>query len=120
VDVTDIGSRARSQPPPPEVLFEALRDPGRDPSRPWLNLLDDEQRPVILAADPPTSLTWSSLWCKRPDATIVFDLSASGGGTLLRWTLTVADPAPDQALIGHMRKRLNQLVNADLRYTFGQ
>jgi hypothetical protein len=27
---------------------------------------------------------------------------------------------PDAALVGHMRKRLNQLINANLRFTFGQ
>ncbi|MCW2524655.1 MAG: hypothetical protein JWO63_2990 [Frankiales bacterium] len=47
-------------------------------------------------------------------------MSPAGDGTLLRWTLSVNDPLPDEALIGHMRKRLNQLINADLRYTFGQ
>jgi hypothetical protein len=27
---------------------------------------------------------------------------------------------PGDALTGHLRKRLNQLINANLRYTFGQ
>ncbi|HYZ55417.1 MAG TPA: hypothetical protein VE733_18205 [Streptosporangiaceae bacterium] len=50
-----------------------------------------------------------------------FDLPADGGqGTDLRWTLLVDEPMPDAALVGHMRKRLNQLINANLRYTFGQ
>jgi hypothetical protein len=118
--MTDVGSRARTQPPPPHVVFEALSDPDRDPHRPWLNLLEDERRPAIVSAAAPTSLTWSSLWTKRPDAIVVFDLSSAGDGTLLRWTLSVDDHLPDEALIGHMRKRLNQLINADLRYTFGQ
>jgi hypothetical protein len=30
------------------------------------------------------------------------------------------EPEPDASLLGHMRYRLNQLINADLRYTFGQ
>jgi hypothetical protein len=32
----------------------------------------------------------------------------------------VSEPVPDEAFIGRMRYRLNQLINAELRYTFGQ
>lgn len=118
--VIEVGSRRRSQPPPPHIIYEALTNPDRDPSRPWLDLLDDEQRPHVLRGEPPASLVWSSLWVKRPDATVRFDLLPAYGGTDLRWTLYVDEPVPDQALIGHMRKRMNQLINANLRYTFGQ
>ena len=84
-------------------------------------LLDDEQRPQLIDAEEPNFLVWSSLWEKRPDAQVRFDLSADGaGGTRLRWTLLVAEPLPDPPLLGHMRKRLNELINANLRYTFGQ
>ena len=38
----------------------------------------------------------------------------------LRWTLLVEEPLPDPSLLGHLRKRLNELINANLRYTFGQ
>jgi hypothetical protein len=60
--------------------------------------------------------------CGRPDAVIRFDLPRDGAGfgTDLQWTLQVDEPVPDDALLGHMRKRLNELVNANLRYTFGQ
>ncbi|HKC29797.1 MAG TPA: hypothetical protein VKB75_17410 [Jatrophihabitans sp.] len=115
-----IGSRQRNQPAPPHIVYEAIADPDRDPDRRWLELLDDEQRPHLLRADPPSLLVWSSLWVKRPDAIVQFDLPPSGGGTDLRWTLYVDEPAPEQALIGHMRKRINELINANLRYTFGQ
>ena len=27
---------------------------------------------------------------------------------------------PDASAVGHLRKRLNELINANLRYTFGQ
>jgi hypothetical protein len=58
---------------------------------------------------------------EAPDAVIRFDLPQDGGcGTDLRWTLHVDEPVPDDALLGHMRKRLNELINANLRYTFGQ
>ena len=116
----EIGRRRRTQAPPPHIVFEALSQPDRDPSRPWLRLLDDEQRPGILRANPPTTLVWSSLWVKRPDAVVEFDIAADGPGTRLGWTLYVEEPVPDDALVGHLRKRLNQLINADLRYSFGQ
>jgi hypothetical protein len=118
----EIGNRRRSQPAPPQILFEALTLPDRDPARPWLDLLDDEQRPRIIEADAPSLVVWSSLWLKRPDATVRFDLTPDGlrQGTDLRWTLWVEPPVPDPALTGHLRKRVNQLINANLRYTFGQ
>jgi hypothetical protein len=118
--VVDIGSRKRNQPAPPHVLFEKLTNPDIDLERPWLSLLDDERRPRILQARKPDLVIWSSLFVKRPDALVRFDLPTGGEGTDLRWTLSVDEPIPDDALIGHMRKRLNQLINANLRYTFGQ
>ncbi|WP_407662147.1 hypothetical protein [Mycolicibacterium brisbanense] len=64
---------------------------------------------------------WSSLW-PRPDARITFELppDGAGGGTDLRWTLTVDEPVPDEGLTGHLRERINTLINANLRYTYGQ
>jgi hypothetical protein len=119
--VLEAGSRRRSQPAPPHVILEALTDPGRDPARPWLLLLDDEHPPQLISAEKPNQLVWSSLWDKRPDARIRFDLTTDGAaGTLLRWTLLVAEPLPDPSLLGHLRKRLNELINAHLRQTFDQ
>ncbi|MFI0796153.1 hypothetical protein ACH4OY_26235 [Micromonospora rubida] len=46
--------------------------------------------------------------------------SDGGEGTQLRWTLLVAESSPDPSLLGHLRKRLNELINANLRYAFGQ
>ena len=116
-----IGSRSRNQPAPPHAIVDALLDPDRDPARPWLTLLDDEHRPTSMRATSPERVEWSSLWTKRPDALVVFDVGSDGGsGGNLRWTLSVDEPAPDEALIGHLRKRMNQLVNANLRHTFGQ
>jgi hypothetical protein len=116
-----IGSRRRNQPAPPHAVRAALLDPDRDPVRPWLHLLDDEHRPVMMQSPDPAHVEWSSLWTTRPDAEIVFELDGDGrSGTDLRWTLSVAEPPPDDALTGHLRKRMNQLVNANLRYSFGQ
>ncbi len=101
-------------------MFEALVLPNRDPARPWLAVLDNEQFPTIGETEEFTLVTWSSLWVKRSDVVIRFDLTGDSGGTSLRWTLLVDEPPPDDAFVGHMRKRMNQLINANLRYTFGQ
>ena len=67
---------------------------------------------------------WSGRRCGLGDQTRSFDSSClpegPGDGTDLRWTLLVEEPRPNDSLVGHMRKRLNQLINANLRYTFGQ
>lgn len=114
----------KNQPAPPHVVFEAVTEPDRDPGRTWLWLLDDEVAPAVVEAHKPDLVVWSSLWRTRPDALIRFEIlrerEGRGPGTDLRWTLLVDDPAPDDALVGHMRKRLNQLINANLRDTFDQ
>lgn len=119
--VIEIGSRKRAQPAPPWVVFEALTQPDSDPYRPWLKLLADEQHPRIVRSEPASAVVWSSIWTKRRDAVVEFELTPSpDGGTTLRWTLHVDDPIPPEPLVRHMRSRLNQLINADLRFTFGQ
>ena len=120
--MTEIGSRKRNLPAPPHVVFEDLTVPNRSAVRPWLKLLGDEIPPVVLESRQPTYVVWSSLWSRRSDARITFDLllGGNGGCTDLRWTLTVDEPAPDDSLTGHMRKRINTLIHADLRYAYGQ
>lgn len=116
-----MGRRSRNQPAPPWAIYEALMEPNRDPHRQWLRLLDDETPPTILESSHPDVVVWSSLWLKRPDARLRFDLPAdAAGGTDLCWTVAVEGPAPDAALLGHMRKRVNELINWRLRYAFGQ
>ena len=57
----------------------------------------------------------------RPQLRIRFHLEPDGGaGTSLRWVLEGDPPAPDPSALGHLRRRLNELINANLRYTFGQ
>jgi hypothetical protein len=115
-----IASRKRNQPAPPRFVFEDLCDPHRQPVRPWLHLLDDEIEPVVVESHEYHRVIWSSLWVKRPDARVQFDLEASRGGTDLRWTLYVDGPVPDPTLFKHMCKRIGDLINANLRYTYGQ
>jgi hypothetical protein len=118
--VEEIGSRMRNQPAPPGIVFEDLCDTHRQPVRPWLRLLDDEMEPAVVESDRPHLVVWSSLWVKRPDARLRFDLEAAKGGTDLRWTLYVDEPLPDPSLTGHMRQRIGELINANLRYSYGQ
>ncbi len=117
----EAGHRERSQPAPPHVLFEALTQPRRAAGRDWLLLETNEQAPLLLEVDEPHLVMWSSLWPERPDARVRFDLTPrDDSGTNLRWTLLLDPPAPDSSLLGHLRRRLNELINANLRYSLGQ
>ena len=118
----EVGRRRRNQPAPPFAVFEALTQTSRDPRRPWLTLLEDEIEPLVIESRHPELVVWSSLWVKRPDAQLRFDLPADAArqGTDLCWTLNVDEPLPVASLVGHMRRRVNELINKNLRYSFGQ
>lgn len=119
--VIEIGSRARKLPPPPFVVWESLTEPHRPGARPWLTLLPDEVEPTVLEAEKPNRVVWSSLWPSRPDDRVHLELAAvEGGETSLRFTLLTPDEPPDQSRTGHLRRRLNQLLFADLRFSYGQ
>ena len=118
--MVELGSRRRNLPAPPHVVFEDLIAPTRNTIRTWLHLLDDEVAPVVLESQAPGYVVWSSLWPRLPDARIRFDLPPGGSGTDLRWTLTTDGDPPDASMTGHLRKRINVLINANLRYTYGQ
>jgi hypothetical protein len=118
--VIEVRTKKRNQPPPPRIVFEALTQPDLDPARPWLHVRPNELQPRVLQAEPAALVVWSSLWSERPDAVIRFDLQSEAcSGTDLRWTLLVDEPVPDDELLERMRYRLNQLINANLRYSFG-
>lgn len=74
----------------------------------------------MLAAVEPTTVTWSSLWPSRPDVRVHFDLEIDGADTRLRYAMLAEDPAPDGSKTGHLRFRINKLLFADLRYSYGQ
>ena len=115
-----VASKQRNQPAPPSVVFDDLVSPNRQPTRPWLHLLYDEIAPTVLESDRPRRVVWSSLWTKRPDAQVAFDLSVGHGGTDLRWTLLTEAPCPDDRQLRHLCQRIGTLINANLRYTYGQ
>ena len=115
-----VASRRRSQPPPARFLFEALIDPHREPVRHWLDVRDNEIEPRIIEAVEPELVVWSSIWPDRPDAIIRFDIEAVGNSTTLCWTLFVEDRVPTESEVVRLRKRINTLINANLRFTFGQ
>jgi hypothetical protein len=115
-----IGTRERRLPPPPLVVWRSLFDPHQSGARPWLDLLDDERPPTIVLVEEPTLIVWSSLWPSRPRDLVRFDLRASGVETALRWTLTSPDEPPDASRTGHLRRRMNVLINERLRRSYGQ
>lgn len=116
----EIGTRARKLPAPPRVVFESLVRPEREGARPWLRLAADEVAPTVLVADEPRRVVWSSLWPSRPGDRVHFDLAAVGSETLLRFTVLTPDEPPDESIAGHLRHRLNHLIFADLRFSYGQ
>ena len=99
--VIEIRNRMRNQPAPPHIVRHALTEPDQGTGRRWLTLLDDEQTPRISGTE--SNVVWLGFWLKRPDARIEFELQGGSSGTDLRWRLDVDEPAPDDALIGHMR-----------------
>ncbi len=117
----EIGSRARMLPAPPSVVWASLVRPREPGARPWLNLRTDEVDPRVLRAEQPNTVVWSSLWPSRPRDEVHFELTGNDvGETRLRFTLLTPDAAPDQSKTGHLRRRLNELLFADLRYSYGQ
>ncbi|WP_285782426.1 hypothetical protein [Microbispora sp. NBRC 16548] len=117
----ELGSRERRQPPPPHIVWQSLTEPRRPGGRQWLDLHPDEVEPRILRAVEPELVVWSSLWPERPDDEIRFDIRPTAdGGCSLRWTLLTPTEAPEQSVVGRLRHRLNFLINALLRFSFGQ
>ncbi|SCF13395.1 hypothetical protein GA0070607_5941 [Micromonospora coriariae] len=118
-----LGSRRRSQPAPPHIVWRSLRDPYEAGSRPWLELRDDEVAPRVVAGYAPVLLIWSSLWPHRPLDRIRFDLAPGPPGSQdcdLRWTLTTDGELPGESTLGYLRHRLNYLINNRLRLSYGQ
>ncbi len=116
----EIGSRARRLPAPPAEVFESLVQPHRPGARLWLDLLPGEVEPRILEQERASRVVWSSLWPRRPRDQVHLELTSVGQETLLKFTLLTPDALPDQSQAGHLRRRLNVLLFADLRFSYGQ
>jgi hypothetical protein len=67
-----------------------------------------------LEVEEPNRVVWSSLWPRRPNDQVHFELTAVGGETSLRFALLTPDEAPGQSKTGHLRRRLNHLLFANL------
>jgi hypothetical protein len=60
------------------------------------------------------------LWPSRPNDEVHLELTAAGSETSLRFRLLTPDNPPDESKTGHLRRRLNELLFADLRFSYGQ
>jgi len=90
-------------------------------ARQWLDLQRDERDPEVLEAQEPHRVVWSSIWPSRPRDRVVFEITRAGEGSDLRWTLVTDDEEwPAEEVLAHLRHRINRLINADLRFSFGQ
>jgi hypothetical protein len=120
MDRVEIGRRRSHLDPPPHVVFEGLTQPHRQQTRQWLLLLEDEQEPAILEQDPPHRLVWSSFWPHHPTARVTVELEREldSTGSFLCWSLDVDAPGPDPRAVGHLRQRMNKLLNSHLRDYF--
>jgi hypothetical protein len=76
--------------------------------------------PRVVQTIKPILVIWSSIWPDTPDQVIRFDLANESSGTLLTWTWLSPTHLDDPATLGHRRYRLNRLIWADLRYSYGQ
>ena len=94
--------------------------PAGSGSRVWLDLLDDEVAPRVVESDAPNRVVWSSLWPSRPGDQVVIELAHEGADTALTFTLLAEGDVPDESKTGHIRRRINHLLFADLRFSYGQ
>jgi hypothetical protein len=119
--VHPLATRRRSQPAPPWAVVEALVRPDGDPARRWLRLQNGEVRPLVLE-EGPAHVLWSSPWPDRPGLRVRLDVTArpeGADGADLRWTLLGDAPLPAEE-VRALRRRLDELLNRDLRQSFDQ
>ncbi|GAA4698179.1 hypothetical protein [Nocardioides conyzicola] len=117
----EIASRSNRLPPPPTIVWGSLTEPHQPGARPWLRLLDDEVEPELVEAEHPVRVVWTSLWPARPRDQVHLDLADGGGmDTRVRFRLLTPDEPPDEITARGLRRRLSELLFADLRYSYGQ
>lgn len=128
-----IADRSRPLPAPPPVVWGDLVAPRADGPRAWLRLLPDEVAPRVLSSCSPRAVVWSSLWSRHPRLVVRLDCQPHHGATRLHVRVEAPDDAApsdempnvlsdvfSDAAIGHVRHRINHLLFADLRATYGQ
>lgn len=110
-------TRSKSFPPPARYTFEALSDPvGDQRRRAWLHLEPGEMEPRVLRAEPHAVVEWASLWPDRPDDVLRFDVADEH----LTWALLGEATEADEPRLDELRRRIDRLVHAGLRESFGQ
>lgn len=118
--MNEYGVRGSSAAGPSERRVGILGVPTSGRSPPVASLCSDEVEPRVLRSSKPGSVVWSSLWPSRPRDQVHLELSEVHHETLLRFVLLTPDEPPDQSKTGHLRRRMNQLLFADLRFSYGQ
>ncbi len=116
----ELGRRRQRMPPPAGILWADLAAPRRDGPRVWLSLLDDERWPSVLESVEGERVMWSSPWPHRPADRIVLEVAPDPNGSTLEFVWLAGDPLPTESTIAHIRKRLNVLLFAELRFSYGQ
>jgi hypothetical protein len=76
-----IGSRTRTLPAPPHIVWASLVSPPNPVRGQWLHLLDDEREPTVLDADVPSRVVRSSLWPSRPRDQALLELTGARSQT---------------------------------------
>ena len=116
VSIRVLRRRSKAQPPPAWAIYEALSDSIADQARrTWLDLRDDELPPRVVQTVFPSLVVWASLWPDRPDDQIRFDIEDQR----LTWTLMGEASDEDAERLDQLRYRLDVMINADLRLSFG-
>jgi hypothetical protein len=114
--VRALRSRSKTHAPPASAIYEALSDPLADQARrEWLDLRDGELPPRVIQAVFPSLVIWASLWPDRPDDQIRFDIEDQR----ITWTLMGDASGEDEDRLDQLRYRLDMMINADLRISFG-
>jgi hypothetical protein len=113
--------RRKAQAPTPSAVFESLAEPQLPGARRWLHLSADETAPEVTATVPHSAVAWSSIWPDHPELVIEFHLGPGpGGGTDLEWRLLSPRESPGDAAVRCLQRRMNEIVNRDLRLSYGQ
>jgi hypothetical protein len=65
-------------------------------------------------------VVWSSIWEDEPELRVEFSIEPDRGGSLVLWRLLGHEGQLTPEDVGRRRRRLNQLINGQLRSTFDQ